>query len=222
MRLEGDYLAIVTLAFGEIIRVVLVNLKDLTGGPNGKQFNTTLTFFDGPAFFVITGILILIIILLQNFIRSTYGRAILAVREDEVAANANGIGVFKYKMIGFVIASFVAGIGGALYVSRIGFIKPDQASFTKSIDYLIFVVLGGMGSTTGAILAAYVLTFLQEVLRFLKDFRLLIYPIVLIIVMIFRPQGLLGTKEFSFEALFAFFKNFGKKGSKGVEKNVRK
>ena len=222
LRLEGDYLAIVTLAFGEIIRVVLVNLKDLTGGPNGKQFNTTLTFFDGPAFFVITGILILIIILLQNFIRSTYGRAILAVREDEVAANANGIGVFKYKMIGFVIASFVAGIGGALYVSRIGFIKPDQASFTKSIDYLIFVVLGGMGSTTGAILAAYVLTFLQEVLRFLKDFRLLIYPVVLIIVMIFRPQGLLGTKEFSFEALFAFFKNFGKKGSKGVEKNVRK
>lgn len=222
LRLEGDYLAIVTLAFGEIIRVVLVNLKDLTGGPNGKQFNTTLTFFDGPAFFVITGILILIIILLQNFIRSTYGRAILAVREDEVAANANGIGVFKYKMIGFVIASFVAGIGGALYVSRIGFIKPDQASFTKSIDYLIFVVLGGMGSTTGAIIAAYVLTFLQEVLRFLKDFRLLIYPVVLIIVMIFRPQGLLGTKEFSFEALFAFFKNFGKKGSKGVEKNVRK
>ena len=210
LRLEGDYLAIVTLAFGEIIRVVLVNLKDLTGGPNGKQFNTTLTFFDGPAFFVITGILILIIILLQNFIRSTYGRAILAVREDEVAANANGIGVFKYKMIGFVIASFVAGVGGALYVSRIGFIKPDQASFTKSIDYLIFVVLGGMGSTTGAILAAYVLTFLQEVLRFLKDFRLLIYPVVLIIVMIFRPQGLLGTKEFSFEALFAFFKNFGK------------
>ncbi len=222
LRLEGDYLAIVTLAFGEIIRVVLVNLKDLTGGPNGKQFNTTLTFFDGPAFFVITGILILIIILLQNFIRSTYGRAILAVREDEVAANANGIGVFKYKMIGFVIASFVAGIGGALYVSRIGFIKPDQASFTKSIDYLIFVVLGGMGSTTGAILAAYVLTFLQEVLRFLKDFRLLIYPVVLIIVMIFRPQGLLGTKEFSFETLFAFFKNFGKKSSKGVEKNVRK
>lgn len=222
LRLEGDYLAIVTLAFGEIIRVVLVNLKDLTGGPNGKQFNTTLTFFDGPAFFVITGILILIIILLQNFIRSTYGRAILAVREDEVAANANGIGVFKYKMIGFVIASFVAGVGGALYVSRIGFIKPDQASFTKSIDYLIFVVLGGMGSTTGAILAAYVLTFLQEVLRFLKDFRLLIYPVVLIIVMIFRPQGLLGTKEFSFEALFALFKNFGKKGSKGVEKNVRK
>lgn len=197
LKLEGDYLAIVTLGFGEIIRVVLVNLKQITGGPNGKQFNTNLTFFDGPAFFIITAILILVIIFLQNFIRSTYGRAILAVREDEVAANANGISVFRYKMIGFVIASFVAGLGGALYVSRIGFIKPDQASFTKSIDYLIFVVLGGMGSTTGSILAAYVLTYLQEVLRFLKDFRLLIYPVVLILVMIFRPQGLLGTKELS-------------------------
>ena len=226
LKLEGDYLAIVTLAFGEIIRIFLVNLKSITGGPNGMQFSTifTTSLDHGPiiSYTAIVGTLIVIIVLLQNFLRSTYGRAILAVREDEVAANANGIGVFKYKMIGFVIASFVAGIGGALYVSRIGFIKPDQASFTKSIDYLIFVVLGGMGSTTGAILAAYVLTFLQEVLRFLKDFRLLIYPVVLIIVMIFRPQGLLGTKEFSFEALFAFFKNFGKKGSKGVEKNVRK
>ena len=198
LKLEGDYLAIVTLGFGEIIRVILVNLKQITGGPNGKQFNTNLTFFDAPAFFIITAVLIVLIVLIQNFIKSTYGRAILAVREDEVAANANGISVFKYKMIGFVIASFIAGLGGALYVSRIGFIKPNQASFTKSIDYLIFVVLGGMGSTTGSILAAYVLTYLQEVLRFLKDFRLLIYPVVLILVMIFRPQGLLGTKEFSF------------------------
>lgn len=198
LKLEGDYLAIVTLGFGEIIRVILVNLKSITGGPNGKEFNTNLTFFDGPAFFVITAVLILLIIFIQNFIRSTYGRAILAVREDEVAANSNGVSVFKYKMIGFVVASFIAGIGGALYVCRIGFIKPDQASFTKSIDYLIFVVLGGMGSTTGSILASYVLTYLQEVLRFLRDFRLLFYPIILIAVMIFRPQGLLGTKEFSF------------------------
>ena len=208
LKLEGDYLAIVTLGFGEIIRVILVNLKHITGGPNGKQFNTNLTFFDGQGFFVITTVLILIIILIQNLIRSTYGRAILAVREDEVAANANGISVFKYKMIGFIVASFIAGIGGALYVSRIGFIKPDQASFTKSIDYLIFVVLGGMGSTTGSILASYVLTYLQEVLRFLKDLRLLIYPVVLILVMIFRPQGLLGTKEFSFNQIPMYVKQF--------------
>lgn len=218
LKLEGDYLAIVTLGFGEIIRIILVNLKDITGGPNGKQFNTFLTFFTGPAFLEITAVLILIIVLVQNFIRSSYGRAILAVREDEVAANANGISVFRYKMIGFVIASFIAGIGGALYVCRIGFIKPDQASFAKSIDYLIFVVLGGMGSTTGCILASYVLTGLQEFLRFLQDYRLLFYPVVLIIVMIFRPQGLLGTKEFSFKtfvpnckALIESFKNKNKK-----------
>lgn len=198
LRLEGDYLAIVTLAFGEIIRVVLVNLKQWTGGPNGIQFNTIMVFNSAVAFAAITGTLVLLVALVQNFIRSSYGRAILAVREDEIAAGSSGISVFRYKMAGFVIASFVAGVGGALYVCLIGFIKPDQAGFTKSIDYLIFVVLGGMGSTTGSVLASYVLTYLQEFLRFLQNYRLLFYPVVLIVVMIFRPQGLLGTKEVSF------------------------
>lgn len=207
LKLEGDYLAIVTLGFGEIIRVVFVNLKSITGGPNGKQFPTALTLNPALAYTVIIGTLVLVIVFVQNFIRSSYGRAILAVREDEIAANASGINVFGYKMIGFVIASFVAGLGGALYVSRIGFIKPEQASFTKSIDYLIFVVLGGMGSTTGSVLAAFVLTYLQEFLRFLQNYRLLIYPVVLIVVMIFRPQGLMGTKEFSFVGAFNFLEN---------------
>lgn len=198
LKLEGDYLAIVTLGFGEIIRVVFFNLKKWTGGPNGIQFPTILTLNSTVAYISIIGTLVALIILVQNFIRSTYGRAILAVREDEIAANSSGIPVFKYKMIGFVIASFVAGIGGALYAPFIGFIKPEQASFTKSIDYLIYVVLGGMGSTTGSVLAAFILTYLQEFLRFLQNFRLLIYPVILIIVMLFRPQGLLGLKEFSF------------------------
>ncbi|MCI1207936.1 MAG: branched-chain amino acid ABC transporter permease [Treponema sp.] len=198
LKLEGDYLAIVTLGFGEIIRVVLVNMKSLTGGPNGKQFPSILTIDSTAAFFVIISVLAVIVVLMQNFIRSTYGRAILAVREDEIAANSNGIGVFRYKMLGFVIASFVAGIGGALYAPFIGFIKPDMASFTYSINYLIFVVLGGMGSVTGSILSAFVLTYLQEFLRFLQNYRLLIYPVILILVMQFRPQGLLGMKEFSF------------------------
>ncbi|MCQ2611821.1 MAG: branched-chain amino acid ABC transporter permease [Treponema sp.] len=222
LKLEGDYLAIVTLGFGEIIRVILINLKSLTGGPNGMQFNTILTFDIGFAYWAIIGVLALIVILTQNFIRSTYGRAILAVREDPIAANSNGISVFKYKMIGFVIASAIAGICGALYVCQIGFIKPEQASFTKSIDYLIFVVLGGMGSTTGSILAAFVLTYLQEFLRFLQDYRLLFYPVLLIIVMIFRPQGLLGTKELKFAKFPSDVKNwvlgikskFGKKEAK--------
>ncbi len=202
LKLEGDYLAIVTLAFGEIIRVVLVNLKAITGGPNGKQFPTMLStdFVWGStcSYLTIVGALVVIIILLQNFVRSTYGRAILAVREDEIAANANGIGVFRYKMTGFVIASFVAGIAGALYAPFIGFIKPDLASFNNSINDLIFVVLGGMGSVTGSVLAAFVLTYLQEFLRFLQHYRLLFYPVILILVMLFRPQGLLGMKELSF------------------------
>ena len=206
LRLKGDYLAIVTLAFGEIIRVCLINLKSITGGPNGKQFSTIFTTsLDHSAaisYLAVIGSLVVIVVLLQNFLRSTYGRAILAVREDEVAANSNGIGVFRYKMTGFVIASFIAGIGGALYAPFIGFIKPDLASFNNSINDLIFVVLGGMGSITGGILAAFVLTILQEALRFLRDYRLLIYPVVLIFVMLFRPQGLLGTKELSFIKIY--------------------
>ncbi len=211
LKLEGDYLAIVTLGFGEIIRVILVNLKGITGGPNGKSFSTLLCFNPMFAYIVIIGVLILLIVLIQNFIRSTYGRAILAVREDEIAANSSGISVFRYKMIGFVIASFVAGIGGALYVCLIGFIKPEQASFNNSINYLIYVVLGGMGSTTGSVLAAFVLTYLQEFLRFLKNFRLLIYPVILIIVMLFRPQGLLGHKEVSFVKCYEWLKAGGLK-----------
>jgi branched-chain amino acid transport system permease protein len=100
-------------------------------------------------------------------------------------------------MAGFVIASFIAGIGGCLYAMVVGFVKPDIAQFLRSIDFLIYVVLGGMGSMTGSILSAFVLTGLQEFLRFLQDYRLIIYPVILILVMLFRPQGLLGMKEFS-------------------------
>jgi len=202
LKLTGDYLAIVTLGFGEIIRVFLINFKSITGGATGKRFSAPAAILLSltPLFswLLIIGSLIVIIVLLRNLVRSTYGRAILAVREDEIAARSSGIAVFRYKMAGFVIASFVAGIGGALYAPFIGFIKPDLASFNRSIDYLIFVVLGGMGSVTGSVIASFVLTFLQEFLRFLKDFRLLIYPLILIFVMLFRPQGLLGMKELSF------------------------
>ena len=203
LKLTGDYLAIVTLGFGEIIRVILINIKGVSGGANGRRFTTLLAMYPEVSFFTVTASLVVVIALLQNFLRSTYGRAILAVREDEIAANSNGIGVFRYKMIGFVAASFIAGIGGGLYAAIIGFVKPDIASFNRSIDYLIFVVLGGMGSMTGAILAAYILTYLQEFLRFLRDYRLIIYPLILIAVMLYRPQGLLGMKELSFVRLCA-------------------
>jgi len=197
LKLTGDYLAIVTLGFGEIIRVVFINLKALTGGPNGRTFPTKLVLNGELAFVLTTATLVVILALLQNFLRSTYGRAIKACREDEIAANANGINIFRYKMLGFVIAAFIAGLGGCVYAMVVGFVKPDIAQFLRSIDFLIYVVLGGMGSMTGSILSAYVLTYLQEFLRFLQDYRLLIYPVILILFMLFRPKGLLGMKEFS-------------------------
>jgi len=212
LKLTGDYLAIVTLGFGEIIRVFLVNLKGLTGGPNGFRVrflilslfpgleldNFMLTVNTVLSFVLIAGVLIVIIALLRNFLDSGYGRAIISVREDEIAANASGINVFRYKQAGFVIAAFIAGIAGALYAPLNNIINPGLASYNRSIDYLIFVVLGGMGSITGSVIAAFVLTLLQELLRFLKDYRLVFYPLILILVMLFRPQGLLGTREFSF------------------------
>lgn len=227
LKLEGDYLAIVTLAFGEIIRVVLLNQKSWTGGPNGIQFSTVFTtsldWGATIAFVSVIGTLVLLIVALQNFLRSTYGRAIMSVREDEIAANSNGISVFRYKMIGFVIASFIGGIGGALYAPLIGFVKPDLASFNNSVNHLIYVVLGGMGSVTGSIISAFVLTVLQEFLRFLRDYRLLIYPLILICMMLFRPQGLLGTSELCFFKIPDYFKSIGrwfsKKFGKKSEKN---
>jgi branched-chain amino acid transport system permease protein len=201
LKLTGDYLAIVTLGFGEIIRVVFINIKPLTGGPNGRQFNTPVAMNGELAYLLVTGGLIILLALLQNFFRSSYGRAILACREDEIAANSCGVNIFRYKMLGFVLAAFVAGVGGAFYALVVGFVKPDISAFMNSINYLIFVVLGGMGSMTGSIIAAYVLTLLQEFLRFLQDYRMLIYPLLLILVMLFRPKGLLGTREISLVGL---------------------
>ena len=221
LKLQGDYLAIVTLGFGEIIRVLLVNFKGLTGGANGLQFSTIFFLRADYAYCLVISVLVVVVILLLNLVRSTYGRAILAVREDEIAADSVGVDVFKYKMIGFAIASCIAGLGGALYAPVMGFIKPDIASFNRSIDYLIFVVLGGMGSISGSIIAAFVLTFLQEWLRFLQDYRLLIYPLILIFVMLFRPQGLLGMKEVSVLKIGPALKNLTKKmGSR--EKSLKK
>jgi len=222
LKLSGDYLAIVTLGFGEIIRVVFINLKSITGGPNGRQFTTIMKLNGGLAFAVVTLMLIIVLALLQNFLRSSYGRAIMACREDEIAANSNGIDIFRYKMIGFVIAAFIAGIGGSLYAMVVGLVQPANAQFLKSVDFLIYVVLGGMGSMTGSVLAAYVLTALQELLRFLpralQDSRLIFYALILILVMIFRPQGLLGMKEFSFVQSWDALVNFvrGKKAKGGA------
>lgn len=202
LKLSGDYLAIVTLGFGEIIRVVMINMRDLTGGAAGLKgvpgFAKDILAQPTVSFAVVTGVLVLVLAGVTNFILSSYGRAIISIREDEIAAASNGVPVFYYKMVSFTISAFIAGIGGGLYAPFFGYLNPTMFTFLKSVDFLIIVVLGGMGSITGTVISSYVLTYLQEFLRFLKDYRLVIYPLILILIMLFRPKGLLGRAELSF------------------------
>jgi len=193
LRLKGDYLAIATLAFGEIIRVVLQNI-DYVNGPAGVVGISKLTTW--PLLF---GAMILTILVVVNLINSSYGRAIVSVREDEVAAELMGINTTRYKVIAFVIGAMFAGLAGALYAHFFYIIKPETFNFLKSFDILVMVVLGGLGSTTGAIIAAMFITVLTAALQSFPAIRMILYALILIIVMIYRPQGLMGTKELSRE-----------------------
>ncbi|ADL50945.1 branched-chain amino acid ABC transporter permease [Clostridium cellulovorans] len=206
LKLTGDYFAITTLAFCEIIRIIIMNI-DFVGGARG------LTGIPLKSNLLIILIFMTItIIVIYNIIHSSQGRAMLSVREDEIAAESMGIHSFKYKILAFIIAAFFAGIAGGLYAHYIGYIQPTLFDFNKSIDYLTFVVFGGMGSLSGSVLATILLTFLPELLRDLNDYRMIIYPLALILLMIFRPQGLLGNKEVSLK----IFKNL-KKAKAGKE-----
>jgi len=192
LRLKGDYLAIITLGFGEIIRV-LMNSLSITGGAKGLSGIPAITTF--PSVFFVAAISVYII---YAFINSRHGRAVIAIREDEIAAEASGINTTHYKMLAFVVAAFFAGIAGGLYAHHIGVLAPDKFDFNYSVEILVMVVLGGMGSITGSILAAVVLTALPELLRSFSDYRMLLYSIILIGVMLFKPTGLLGQYEYSF------------------------
>lgn len=191
LRLKGDYLAIATLAFGEIIRVVLQNI-DYVNGPAGIVGISKLTTW--PLLF---WSMILTILVVVNLINSSYGRAIISVREDEVAAELMGINTTRYKVIAFVIGAMFAGLAGALYAHYFYIIKPETFNFLKSFDILVMVVLGGLGSTTGAIIAAIFITAVSAALQSFPAIRMILYALILIIVMIYRPQGLMGTKELS-------------------------
>ena len=191
LRLKGDYLAIATLAFGEIIRVVLQNI-DYVNGPAGIVGINKLTSW--PWLF---GAMILTILVVVNLINSSYGRAIVSVREDEVAAELMGINTTRYKVIAFVIGAMFAGLAGALYAHFFYIIKPETFNFLKSFDILVMVVLVGLGSTTGAVIAAIFITTLTAALQSFPAIRMILYALILIIVMIYRPQGLMGTKELS-------------------------
>lgn len=198
LRLRGDYLAIVTLGFGEIIRVVLLNLESVGGARGLYGIPGPQSFFMGSTLaFTLAGGTWLF---LWRLTQSSFGRAFLSVREDEIASECMGVNTTRAKILAFVISSFFAGVGGSLFAHTTNYLNPASFQFMKSVDVVIMVVLGGMGSMTGAVIAAAIVTILPEALRPLQeytglDLRMVIYSLSLVLLMILRPQGLLGTKE---------------------------
>ncbi|MGE5575965.1 MAG: branched-chain amino acid ABC transporter permease [Syntrophothermus sp.] len=191
LRLSGDYLAIATLGFGEITRVILLNL-DIAGRALGLSGIPHSASFSGVWILAILSIIAMVFI--GN---SRLGRAFLAIREDEIAAEAMGVNSTSYKIQAFAIGSFFAGLGGGLYAHYITYLNPSDFGFMKSIEILNMVVLGGMGSIPGTILGAGVLTAIPELLRAVREYRMLFYGGLLIFMMIFKPNGLLGGVHFS-------------------------
>lgn len=190
LRLRGDYLGIMTLGFGEIVKTVITNLKGLTNGAQGLYGIPRIMNF--PIAFWTTVIVVALIFL---FMHSRHGRAILSIREDEIAAESVGINITRYKLLGFVIASMFAGVGGSIFGFAIGFIAPTSFNFLKSVEIFVIVVLGGMGSLSGAVISSVVLVSLPELLRDFASYRYLLYSTLLILIMLFRSEGLLGTRE---------------------------
>ena len=208
LRLRGDYLAIVTLGFGEIMRV----LAQITGGqitdPLRVKAHSMLELADNlggakgfiriphytDLFFVYLFAFVLLVLAFR-LKYSSRGRALLAVRENEVAAEAMGIDTTRVKVVAFVMSAFFGGIGGALYAHHVTVINPAELAFQKSIDLVIIVVIGGMGSISGVVIGAVILTILPELFREFSEYRMIAYALALIIVMLVRPQGIMGVKE---------------------------
>lgn len=189
LRLKGDYLAIVTLGFGEIIRVVILNINAV-GGARGFSGIPELA---GPA---TVGISVLVtLVILGRLVYSPSGLAFRAVREDELASESVGVRTTRVKVTAFVTGSFFAGLAGGLFAHFLGYLNPSSFSFVKSVEIVAMVVLGGMGSLTGSVLAAVLLTALPEFLRSLSDYRMVVYSLLIIFIMILRPQGLMGYRE---------------------------
>lgn len=215
LRLKGDYLAIVTLGFAEIIRVIIEYLN-VTGGAQGLRSIPKMTTLP-VAFWV----MVIVVFFMFTLGRSRQGRAIIAIREDEIAAEASGVNTIYYKTMAFVVAAFFAGIAGGMYGHYVGLLNAKTFGFMKSVEILVFVVLGGMGSFTGSIVAAILLTLLPEFLRQFANYRMLIYSLVLVLMMIFKPTGIFGRYEFSLVQSPRDFVNWVKrklnKNKKGAE-----
>lgn len=197
LRLKGDYLAVATLGVSEIIRIFIINGGSLTNGAAGILGIPNFTTWQMVYFFVV-----ITTIATLNFLRSPIGRSILSVREDEIAAESVGVNTTKIKIIAFVFGAITASIAGSLQAGFIGSVVPKDYTFINSINVLIIVVFGGLGSITGAIVSAIVLGILNMLLQDVASVRMIIYALALVLVMIFRPGGLLGTWELSLSRFF--------------------
>lgn len=198
LRLRGDYFAIVTLGLGEITRIVLNNWDDVTGGPNGisriprpmisgYELHSTLDFY-----YLILVIAAAVVFGMHRLVSSRIGRAWIAIREDEIAAEAMGIETYRLKLIAFVLGSSVAGMAGVFFAAKMAFVSPESFTFSESVMILCMVVLGGMGSIPGIVLGAFLLITLPEAFRDFQDYRMIAFGTALVLMMIFRPQGILG------------------------------
>jgi branched-chain amino acid transport system permease protein len=207
LRLRGDYLAIVTLGFGEIVRIFANNMSSLTNGPRGNQSipHPELhvggrdvvwgIFTDNKYYWLFLTFVILWIIAITLLDRSRIGRAWVAIREDEVAAAAMGVPVVRMKLAAFAIGACTAGVGGVIYAEQVNFINPPTFTVIQSILILAMVVIGGMGSIPGAILGAALVALLPEIFRSFSDYRFFVFGFALVVVMAFRPQGLLPSRR---------------------------
>ena len=204
LRLSGDYLAIATLGLSEIIRIVLMNIQ-YVGGAAGFSGIPHLTTFPWVFFSLLATLFVI-----KNFVNSTHGRACIAIRENEIAAEAMGVNTTKYKVMAFTIGAAFAGVAGGLFAHIFYIITPLSFTFMQSFNYLIMVVLGGLGSITGAIAGAFVVTFISAILADWPEYRMIIYALALILLMFYRPQGLFGYMEITSLAPFKRFQKGGK------------
>ncbi|MBR6906521.1 MAG: branched-chain amino acid ABC transporter permease [Selenomonadaceae bacterium] len=196
LRLRGDYLAIATLGLGEIIRIVIMNIQYVGGAAGFKGIPHLTTF--AWVFFV----MLFTLFFIKNFVNSSHGRACIAIRENEIAAEAMGVNTTKYKVMAFTIGAAFAGVAGGLFAHSFYLISPASFTFMASFNYLIMVVLGGLGSITGSIAGAFVVTFISAALANWPEFRMIIYALALILLMFYRPQGLFGYMEITNVKIF--------------------
>lgn len=203
LRLKGAYLVICTLAFVEIVHQVMMNWESLTRGPMGipgvpspAGFSLgflVVDFSQKQAYYYLVLLIVSVVILLNYFlVHSRTGRALIAIREDQIAANMMGINLAFYKLLAFYCACFLAGIAGSLYVHYIGYVSPESFTLGESVNIVVMTIIGGMGTIVGPILGALGLTFLLEFMRFLADYRLVLYGAILMVIIVVFPEGAVG------------------------------